>query len=112
MTQTPKPSDNKIRVPLSRAIPAHGEQISELVFREPSGLDIARCGNPVKLNFAYDPPEVTFDEPKMARMMSMLGDVPASTIEKLTGSDWNACAWMLSGFFIPGAPTRSGGAAD
>ena len=107
MTETPSTPDSKVRVPLSRAVPAHGEDVLELVFREPRGADIARCGNPVKINFAAEPPDLSFDEAKMSRMMSALASVPESTIGLLTASDWMNCAWQVAGFFVPSDPTSS-----
>lgn len=97
------PSDGTVRVTLSKPVPAHGNDVSELVFREPLGSDMARCGNPVKLDFTSDPPEISHDEAKMSRMLSALASVPPSTIGALSGADWLECAWTITPFFIPGA---------
>jgi hypothetical protein len=95
-------------VPLAKKVPAHGETIDTLTFREPLGSDIAKYGNPVKINFTVDPPDISFDEVKMTRMLSALASVPESTIGALTASDWNVCAWSITGFFLPaGTPSAS-----
>ncbi|HWJ72594.1 MAG TPA: phage tail assembly protein [Kaistia sp.] len=111
MTETTSASDGKIHVPLSKAIPAHGEDIKELAFREPTGGDITRCGNPVKFNLASADPEPSFDEVKMTAMMAALAGVPPSSIAVLTSRDWMTCAWMLSDFFAPDLATLSRRAA-
>src|SRR5262252_5425121 len=41
----------------------HNEEITELRFREPTGGDINRCGNPCRINFEGD---VIIDEKKMS----------------------------------------------
>jgi hypothetical protein len=76
-------------------IPAHGEQIRSLKFREPTGADIVRVGNPLRLNLSDD--AATFEV-----MMSELAGVPPSTIKKLKARDWNAIRLELaSRFFYP-----------
>lgn len=112
MTEAPSSVDDKARVPLSKPIEAHGEPISELVFREPTGGDIARCGNPVIYNPATESiDDVRFDEAKMNKMIATLAGVPLSTVEKLPAHDWSICAWTIAGFFLMPATIRSGSAA-
>lgn len=111
MTETPSVPDDKVRVQLSRPVQAHGAEISELVFRQPTGGDIVRCGNPVKINMAAADPELTFDETKMTRMMAVLAAVPESTIGALSASDWMFCAYSVASFFMPSEPTPSNSVA-
>ncbi|MBN9430814.1 MAG: phage tail assembly protein [Bosea sp.] len=109
----PSPAaDDKARVSLSRPIEAHGEPLTELVFREPTGGDIARCGNPVIWNPATQSiDDVRFDEAKMNKMIATLAGVPLSTVEKLPAHDWSVCAWTVAGFFLMPATIRSSSAA-
>lgn len=111
MTASSSADADKIRISLTRPVPAHGEEIAELSFREPTGGDIARCGNPVKFNFSADPPEISFDEAKMAKMLSLLAGVPESSIARLTAADWMTSAYSVAGFFFPGSTTPSNSAA-
>lgn len=99
--------DGSIRVKLSRPTKAFGEVVSALVFRQPTGRDIRSFGNPVIIDFASEPARLSFDEAKMSRMLSALSGVPSSTIDSLSGGDWNACAWGISGFFVPSAPAET-----
>jgi hypothetical protein len=78
-----------------------GEDVSELKFREPTAADIERCGNPVLLDMASDPPKISFDSKSMSQMMALLATCPPSTIRRLHTRDWNSIAWRLASFFLP-----------
>jgi hypothetical protein len=82
---------------LGYAIKAHGEEITELVFREPTGADIVRSGNPLRLNYSMD-------EAAMENQMVALASVPPSTIRQLKAKDWNIIAFELCARFF--APVR------
>jgi hypothetical protein len=91
------PAPTEYRHKLGYSIKAHGEEISELVFREPTGADIVRYGNPINLNF-------TMDSAAMEAQMVALAQVPPSTIRQLKAKDWNLIAFELSARFF--APVR------
>ena len=74
------------------------ELISELTFREPTGADINRYGDPVRINQDGD---VIIDERKMTMMISALSGVLFPFIEAMDPRDWNTCAYRLRGFFLP-----------
>ena len=86
---------------LSRPIDAHGEKVTVLRWREPTGGDIERAGNPIIVDFFGEKPSLTFNEKKMSAMMSLLAAVPPSGIKQLTAGDWNSIAWKLVRFFMP-----------
>lgn len=88
---------------LRKNVIANGDEVSELKFREPTGGDIARTGNPVVLDFSKDPPGFNYDAKAMEAMMSTLAAVPPSTIRALHPKDWQNGAIMLAGFFVPDA---------
>ncbi|UGY13740.1 phage tail assembly protein [Bradyrhizobium septentrionale] len=100
----PKPAaapDDKIRITLDKQVVAHGEKISELVFREPTGADIEAAGVPATIDFSVDPPRIAFNQREMSAMMVQLAGVPPSTIKNLSSQDWINAAWRLSRFFVP-----------
>lgn len=112
MSEPASPPDGASRVPLSKPIDAHGETIRELVFREPTGGDIARCGNPVLFNPTTESiDDIRFDEAKMAKMIAVLAGVPDSTVAKLPAHDWMLAAWVVAGFFLMAPTTPSNSAA-
>jgi hypothetical protein len=75
-----------------------GDTLRELVFREPTGGDINRYGNPVRIDQNGD---VVIDERKMSMMMSSLAGVVLPFLEQMDPRDWNSCAYRLRGFFLP-----------
>lgn len=75
-----------------------GELIHALSFREPTGGDITRNGNPVHVDQAGD---VIINERKMSLMMAQLSGVLQPFLEGMDPRDWNSCAYRLRGFFLP-----------
>jgi hypothetical protein len=86
---------NEYRHKLDYEIDAHGEKVKELVFREPTGADIVRHGNPIRL-------DLYMNEANMESQMVALAAVPPSTIRQLKARDWNTIAFELTArFFVP-----------
>jgi len=75
-----------------------GEMLHELSFREPTGGDINRYGNPCHINQDGD---VVILERKMTTMMAALSGVLPPMIDLLDPRDWNSAAYRLRGFFLP-----------
>jgi|SRR5215831_5429189 len=72
--------------------------IRELKFREPTGGDINRCGNPCRINLDGD---VVIDERKMSLIMANLSGVLSPLLDVMDPRDWNSCAYRLRNFFLP-----------
>lgn len=87
----------KVRL-LHRGVRQGSEMVHELSFREPTGGDINRCGNPCHVDQNGD---VIILERKMTTMMSQLSGILPPFIETMDPRDWNSCAYRLRGFFIP-----------
>lgn len=86
---------------LSNKIKAHGEEIEELVFRDPTGKDIINYGSPIRL-------DLTVDEQAMRAHIVALANVPPSTVDQMTARDYQTLKFALAGrFFVPvlGGPT-------
>lgn len=77
---------------------AKQEELHALVFREPTGGDINRYGNPVRLN---GDGIWVIEEQKMSMMMAALSGVLLPVLETMDTRDWNSCAYRLKGFFQP-----------
>jgi len=86
------------KLPLRKPVNAHGEMVSELTFREPTGGDIADCGNPIVPGGTG---RMQFDGPVMTEMMARLAVVTPKTIRDLHPKDWTNGAYMIAGFFLP-----------
>jgi hypothetical protein len=87
----------KVRL-LHRGVRQGADTVHELSFREPTGGDINRYGNPCHVDQNGD---VVILERKMTTMMSALSGVLPPFIEAMDPRDWNSCAYRLRGFFIP-----------
>jgi hypothetical protein len=95
-------SPNEFVYKLDRELDAHGEKISELRFREPTGKDIVSYGNPIRL-------DLSMNETHMQNQMVALAGVPPSTIGQLTAREWNTCAFELTArFFAPDLRGQTG----
>jgi hypothetical protein len=75
-----------------------GEAIHELTFREPTGGDIMRMGNPCWIR---SDGELMIDDNKMLRMMGQLSGVLSPLLEAMHSKDYNSCAYRLRPFFVP-----------
>lgn len=94
---------NEVVIPLDPPLMAHGDEIKELRFREPTAADIEACGSPVMIDFLNQAePKMTYETKAMFAMMSRLAAVPPSTIKAMRTKDWEYAALALAHrFFIP-----------
>jgi Phage tail assembly chaperone proteins, E, or 41 or 14 len=74
------------------------EMVDELSFREPTGGDINRYGNPCTVDQNGD---VIILDRRMMTMMAVLSGVLQPFLETMDPRDYNSCAYRLRGFFIP-----------
>ena len=90
-------------IKLRKKVIAHGEEVDELKFREPTAADIEICGSPVMIDFmSGEQPKMTFENKAMFAMMSRLAGVPPSAIRGMHPKDWGYAALALAHrFFIP-----------
>jgi len=75
-----------------------GNELKELLFRQPTGADINRNGLPVRIDVQGD---VLMDERKMTLMMTALSGVMTPFLETMDPRDWASCAYRLRNFFLP-----------
>jgi hypothetical protein len=105
--EPPKPANGVeftgLSMPLRKPVIAHGDEVSELTFREPTAADIEACGTPIMIDFMTgEQPKLTFETKAMFAMMSRLANVPPSTIKQMHPKDWGAAALLLAHrFFTP-----------
>lgn len=75
---------------------AHGNEITEFELREPTGGDVIDLGQPMNINADES---FNFRMDVVAKYVTRLGKIPASTVRELTPSDLMACAVTVAGFF-------------
>jgi hypothetical protein len=83
------------------------ETLNEITFREPSALDIIKCGgNPCRIEITevsgsqviYNP---VIDDRKMIVLMANLSGLLEPQLQKMDPRDYNSCAYRLRSFFLP-----------
>lgn len=94
-------SPGALSITLRRPIKSYGDEVSVLIFREPSAADIVACGDPVLFDFSVEPPRTIFEPKAMSAMIATLATVPMSSVAKMHPKDWKNAAWTLAGFFTP-----------
>jgi hypothetical protein len=83
------------------------EEINELIFREPTAMDIIRSGgNPCRIEVVEQAGgQVTYspviDDAKMMRVMANLSGLLEPQLQKMDPRDYNSCAHRLRRFFLP-----------
>jgi hypothetical protein len=88
-------------VPLAKPIMAHGKSVTELELDEANGGTIRQCGMPFRI--AKD--EIVFDTESVARYIVKLGNIPSSSVDKLSPADFLKLQSVIAGFF--GAPIQA-----
>jgi hypothetical protein len=101
--EKPKVRLKQVVIKLENPVLAHGDMVSQLTFRRPTGADIMAMGEGYPININWQTGAVTPNPPVMGDMMSRLAEVPPSTIKALDAEDWSTCAHALMRFFPPGA---------
>lgn len=91
--------------PLSKAIKAHGEEVSEVTLRRPTSKEIKQIGRmPYLLDDGGKP------TPNMAVMSDYLVvclGIPESSLDQLELVDLNQLTWSVVGFFLNAGSTAS-----
>jgi hypothetical protein len=93
-----------VTVTLAKPIEAHGETLSQLTMREPTGKDIRINGMPFR--FHADDGTIVTDAASVHRYIAALAAVPPSAVDRLAPIDWASAMSAVLGFFGQ-APTAS-----
>ncbi len=82
-------------VQLSKPISAHGEEVTSLTLREPTGKDVKECGVP----FGIEGGGVVLQPAPAAKLISRLAGIPSSSVDALSAPDFLTLANTVIGFF-------------
>ena len=88
-----------VTVPLSKPVKAHGEDVTELVLREPTVSDTLDLGMPFAIDASGESSEIVFRTSVIARYAVRLANVPMGAIKSLAMDDWLAVQGAVQGFF-------------
>lgn len=87
-------------IKLSKPIKAHGEEITEINLREPTGGDVMDIGYPYLIIIGEGDEQALELRPKViARYVSKLGDIPPSSLKEIHPSDFSSMTGVVMGFF-------------
>lgn len=96
---------------LSKPIEAHGQEITELTFRDGTTQDIISCGYPATFYLDEDDSsvsEVKINQHAVAKLIVNLAGIPKSSMLSLAPQDFMAAGELVMGFFgVPGAKDKS-----
>lgn len=84
-------------IELSHPVSAHGETISVLEFKEPTGKDVRELGYPYQMN---QDESIKLQAHIIAKYIVRLAGVPLSTVDQMTPGDLNTAGWLVAGFFL------------
>lgn len=100
-------SSDKIKLPLTKPIEAHGDTVSQLEFRAPTGEDILEIGSPP---FSVDDKKRTyFDLAVTGEYVVRLAGIPLSSVKQMSPADLMGAFGVVAGFFgaLEMIPTNS-----
>ena len=84
---------------LNQPVSAHGETISVLEFKEPTGKDVRELGYPYQMN---QDESIKLQAHIIAKYIVKLANVPLSTVDQMSPGDLNSAGWLVAGFFLQG----------
>lgn len=92
-------------VKLTKPITAHGEEVAELIFREPTTEDVMQIGVPQLLIPSADGESVGVEvrAKVVGQYIARLAAIPLSSVKQLSIKDFNVCTGAVMGFFSGGA---------
>ncbi|EKN5124767.1 phage tail assembly protein [Yersinia enterocolitica] len=86
-----------MKLTLTAPITAHGEEITEIEMRDPTGKDVREIGYPYQLN----PDEsVKLLSAAVCKYITLLGNIPPSAVDSMSPADLNLAGWAVARFFL------------
>lgn len=84
--------------PLAKPIQAHGEEVTELKLREPTGEDVEDCkGLPY---FLEDGETILINTKTAMKYVSRCAEIPMGSVRQILPGDLNNLFWWVAGFFL------------
>ncbi|EKN6252616.1 TPA: phage tail assembly protein [Yersinia enterocolitica] len=86
-----------MKLTLTTPITAHGEEITEIEIRDPTGKDVRELGYPYQLN---PDDSVKLLSAVVCKYITRLGNIPPSAVDSMSPPDLNMAGWMVARFFL------------
>ncbi len=87
-----------VEIKLTKPIKAHGETLSALTLREPTGADIVECGFMWKFENVGPTSVRMIDAPAVSRFISELAGIPLPSVGQMSVTDWVRAMGEVVGF--------------
>lgn len=89
-----------MKIILSKPITVHGEEVTELELREPTGEDVIALGFPYLIVLGDGDEQAIEMRPKViSRYASRLAGIPPSSLNKISPADFSVVTGAVIGFF-------------
>lgn len=88
-------TDEKNVLKLETPIEVGTDTVTELRFNEPTVLQIEKCGMPLR----YSEVGLTIDPAVCSKYISVLAEIPPSTVRKMSPKDFMRAVGIVSAFF-------------
>ncbi|ATM87003.1 MULTISPECIES: phage tail assembly protein [Yersinia] len=86
-----------MKLTLTAPITAHGEEVTEIEMRDPTGKDVREIGYPYQLN----PDEsVKLLSAAVCKYITRLGNIPPNAVDSMSPADLNLAGWAVARFFL------------
>ena len=88
-----------MKVKLTKAINAHGEEVAELDLREPTGRDVQDIGFPYLIVMTGDEQALQIQVKTVGKYVSKLAGIPPSSVDQLSAGDLSTLTGAVMSFF-------------
>jgi hypothetical protein len=89
-----------MKVQFKKPILAHGEEVSEIELREPTGKDVMELGFPYLVIISDgDDQAIEVRAKVVGKYVSRLAGIPPSSLEKVSPEDFSMLMGVVLGFF-------------
>lgn len=88
-----------MKVKLTKAIKAHGEDVAELDLREPTGRDVQDIGFPYLIVMTGDEQALQIQVKTVGKYVSKLAGIPPSSVDQLSAGDLSTLTGAVMSFF-------------
>lgn len=88
-----------MKIKLTKPIKAHGEEVSELELKEPTGRDVQDIGFPYLILIVGDEQALQIQVKTVGKYVSKLAGIPPSSVDQLSAGDLNTLTGAVMSFF-------------
>jgi hypothetical protein len=89
-----------MKITLTKAITAHGDETNEIELREPTGEDVMALGYPYLIILGDGEDQAIELRPKViGKYVSRLAGIPPSSLNKVSPTDFAMLTGVVMGFF-------------